>query len=167
MNSEQMHGHLRAMKCWALEGWGRVTHDPWIAGQADAKSGIHMFAKPKVGSPSYLQGLARKIGFLDCGQVAAQDQSVDIPVGHYENVLEINEWSPLEPDGGLQVKYYAPGVGNVQIGADGDPEAETLVLIDLKTLSPDVLAEVRNEALTLDSRAYDVSQVYRKTSPAE
>ena len=30
MNSEQMHGHLRAMKGWALEGWGRVTQDPWM-----------------------------------------------------------------------------------------------------------------------------------------
>ena len=30
MNSEQIHGHLRAMKGWALEGWGRVTHDPWM-----------------------------------------------------------------------------------------------------------------------------------------
>jgi uncharacterized protein YjbJ (UPF0337 family) len=30
MNSEQMHGHLRAMKGWALENWGRVTHDPWM-----------------------------------------------------------------------------------------------------------------------------------------
>jgi uncharacterized protein YjbJ (UPF0337 family) len=30
MNSEQMHGHLRTMKGWALEGWGRVTHDPWL-----------------------------------------------------------------------------------------------------------------------------------------
>lgn len=30
MNSEQMHGHFRTMKGWALEGWGRVTHDPWL-----------------------------------------------------------------------------------------------------------------------------------------
>jgi len=30
MNSEQMHGHLRTMKGWALEGWGRVTQDPWL-----------------------------------------------------------------------------------------------------------------------------------------
>ena len=126
-----------------------------------------MFAEPKVGSPSYLQGISRKIDFLDCGQVADKGQSVDVPVGHYENVLVTNEWSPLEPDSGIQVKYYAPGVGNVQIGAVDDPEAETLVLIDLKTLSPEALAEARNEALTLDSRAYDVSKVYRKTSPAE
>ena len=30
MNSDQIHGHFRAMKGWALEGWGRFTHDPWL-----------------------------------------------------------------------------------------------------------------------------------------
>jgi uncharacterized protein YjbJ (UPF0337 family) len=30
MNTEQIHGHLRTMKGWALENWGRVTHDPWM-----------------------------------------------------------------------------------------------------------------------------------------
>ena len=30
MNSDQIHGHWRAMKGWALEGWGRVTQDPWL-----------------------------------------------------------------------------------------------------------------------------------------
>ena len=30
MNTEQMHGHFRAIKGWALESWGRVTHDPWL-----------------------------------------------------------------------------------------------------------------------------------------
>ena len=30
MNTEQIHGHLRAMKGWAQEGWGRVTNDPWL-----------------------------------------------------------------------------------------------------------------------------------------
>jgi uncharacterized protein YjbJ (UPF0337 family) len=30
MNTEQMHGHLRTVKGWALEGWGRVTQDPWL-----------------------------------------------------------------------------------------------------------------------------------------
>lgn len=30
MNTEQMHGHIRAMKGWALESWGRVTQDPWL-----------------------------------------------------------------------------------------------------------------------------------------
>ena len=37
MNSDQMHGHWREMKGWALEGWGRVTNDPWtrIAGRRE------------------------------------------------------------------------------------------------------------------------------------
>ena len=37
MNSDQIHGHLREMKGWALESWGRVTNDPWmrIAGRRE------------------------------------------------------------------------------------------------------------------------------------
>ena len=37
MNTEQMHGHWREAKGWALEHWGRVTHDPWkrIAGRRE------------------------------------------------------------------------------------------------------------------------------------
>jgi uncharacterized protein YjbJ (UPF0337 family) len=30
MNTDQIHGHIRAMKGWALENWGRVTQDPWL-----------------------------------------------------------------------------------------------------------------------------------------
>jgi uncharacterized protein YjbJ (UPF0337 family) len=30
MNTEQIHGHFRAMKGWALESWGRATNDPWL-----------------------------------------------------------------------------------------------------------------------------------------
>ena len=37
MNSDAIHGHLREMKGWALENWGRVTNDPWtrIAGRRE------------------------------------------------------------------------------------------------------------------------------------
>jgi uncharacterized protein YjbJ (UPF0337 family) len=37
MNTDQMHGHWREMKGWALENWGRVTQDPWkrIAGRRE------------------------------------------------------------------------------------------------------------------------------------
>jgi len=37
MNTDQIHGHWREMKGWALESWGRVTHDPWkrIAGRRE------------------------------------------------------------------------------------------------------------------------------------
>jgi uncharacterized protein YjbJ (UPF0337 family) len=30
MNTDQIHGHIRAMKGWALESWGRATNDPWL-----------------------------------------------------------------------------------------------------------------------------------------
>ncbi len=26
----RIHGHLREMKGWALEGWGTVIRDPWL-----------------------------------------------------------------------------------------------------------------------------------------
>ena len=37
MNCDQLHGHFREMKGWALEQLGRVTHDPWkrIAGRRE------------------------------------------------------------------------------------------------------------------------------------
>ena len=37
MNTDQMHGHWREVKGWALEKWGNVTHDPWmrIAGRRE------------------------------------------------------------------------------------------------------------------------------------
>ena len=37
MNTDQMHGHWREMKGWALENIGRVTNDPWkrIAGRRE------------------------------------------------------------------------------------------------------------------------------------
>lgn len=30
MNTDQMNGHIRTVKGWALESWGRITHDPWL-----------------------------------------------------------------------------------------------------------------------------------------
>jgi len=37
MNGDQIHGHWREVKGWALEQVGRMTHDPWkrIAGRRE------------------------------------------------------------------------------------------------------------------------------------
>ena len=37
MNTDQMHGHWREVKGWAIEQIGRVTQDPWkrIAGRRE------------------------------------------------------------------------------------------------------------------------------------
>jgi hypothetical protein len=137
----------------------------WIAGVAGAEAGTLMPANPQVGTPEYLQGRAPDIEFLDCGQVSRMGERTCVPSNCYENVLVITERSPLEPDSGQQLKYHAPGVGVVQVGAEGDPEGETLALVEVVQPSPQVLAEARNEALKLEERAYQVSDVYRSTPP--
>ena len=78
------------------------------------------------------------------------------------------EFNPDEP-GAFQLKYYAAGVGNVRVGWRGakEEEKETLELVDLNHLSPEALAEVRRKALAMDGRAYERSEAYRETPPAE
>ena len=138
----------------------------WIPGVAGAKAGILVPGTPQVGYV-YLEGWAPDINFLDCAMIFATGQSACVPFNCYENVLVIDESSPLEPGSGHQRKYYAPGVGNVQIGAVGDPEAETLVLVNILQLSPEALAAAHEEALKLEKRAYQISEVYRHTRPAQ
>jgi hypothetical protein len=82
-------------------------------------------------------------------------------------VLVIHERSPLDPDGGIQVKYHAPGVGIVQIGAIGDPENETLVLTEDNRLSRSELQRANREAHILDQRGLQCSDVYAQTEPVK
>ena len=108
----------------------------WISGVKRAQAGVLVPANPQLGTSPFRQGYSPKIDFFDCGQVYALGQIVRIPLGKFRNVLVVNEWAPLDPAGGIQQKYYAPGVGNVQIGALDDPEAETLTLTAIVHLSP-------------------------------
>ena len=75
----------------------------------------------------------------------------------------------LEEPGAIQLKYYAPGVGQVRVGFRGDDlQAEALELVERIQLDPEALAEVREAALALESRAYEISpNVYGRTLPAE
>jgi hypothetical protein len=140
--------------------------DTWISGVAGAQAGIHMAAHIR-GRPPYLQGLSPDIGFLDCAEVAHTHESTCVPAACFDNTLVTREWSPLDPDGGRQLKWHAAGIGIVRVGAVGDPEAETLALTSAQTLTRDALAAAREEALRLDRRAYRFSEVYRHTPPAE
>jgi hypothetical protein len=139
----------------------------WISGLRDAKAGVLVPGQPRTGTLPFIEAKALNIKFWDCGQVFATSQTISGPQNRYNNVLVINEWGPLDPAGGIQQKFYAPGVGLVQIGALNDPQAETLTLTKRVQLSPRALAQVRAEALKLDQHAYQVSDVYRKTPPAE
>ena len=68
MNSDQMHGHIRIMKGWALEGWGRVTHDPWlrIAGRREQLLGrleASLAESRRIAETSFpVRGTARSTG---------------------------------------------------------------------------------------------------------
>ena len=149
---------------------GRLTGAPdtWIAGLARARGGILMLADPRVGTPSYLQGWAPDIEFADRARVLRMGARSCVPVDCYRNVLVTDEWNPAEP-GAHQRKYYARGVGNIQVGTAGeDPEAEVLVLERVRHLGAGARAWVRSEALKLDRRAYRVrAALYRHTPPAE
>jgi hypothetical protein len=144
----------------------------WFAGLEGAIPGVLVPGKPRVQRAGrfFIEGLAPSVDFLDCAMVPSakkvkRNLHVCVPAGCFDNVLTINETSPLEPDGGIQVKYYAPGVGNVQVAAVNDPEGETLVLTALNHLAPDGLVAARAEALKLEQHAYEVSKVYRRTPP--
>jgi hypothetical protein len=138
----------------------------WIDGVDGAERGILFPGDPEVGTPAFVQGSAPDIDFLDVGVVSATDESTCVPAGCFEDVVVVDETSPLEPDSGHQLKYYGPGAGVVRIEAVGGVDPETLVLIDVAQLSPKELREVRAEALKLDRRAYRVSDVYRDTPRA-
>src|SRR5215218_8251312 len=127
--------------------------DVWLAGLADAEPGNSMLGNPQLGTAEYLQGWAPEIEFLDCATVSEMQPQICIPAGCYENVMIINERSPLDPESGYQRKFYAPEVGNVNVTAVGDPEGETLVLRKVSQLSPEDMAKARTEALELEKRA--------------
>jgi hypothetical protein len=137
--------------------------DTWFAGLEGAEGGIHMPAQPVVGQPYYIQGWAPTIKFLDCATGFAENQTSCVPVGCFDNVFVTDETSPLDKAGGHQRKYYAPGVGIVQVAAVNDPEGETLVMVERNQLGPDALAGVRDGALELENRGYQISNVYRQT----
>ena len=141
----------------------------WISGQKGARAGITMLAEPRRDVPGYAQGYAPPpIEFTDRARVYKTDQQTCVPVDCYKNVLVTEEFNPDEP-GANQLKYYAPGVGNVRVGWRGEKEEEkeTLELVDYQHLSQQALAKVRRDALEMDKRAYERSEVYRETPPAE
>jgi hypothetical protein len=103
---------------------GKVTSTKgsWEAGVDGAKPGIIMQAHPKVGQSyrqEYYKGEAE-----DMAKAISLDESVRVPYGSFDGVLETKEWTPLEPSY-AEHKYYARGVGQVYGGG--------LELVDVKT----------------------------------
>jgi hypothetical protein len=141
----------------------------WLAGSKGASAGIAMRAEPRLGTPGYAQGYAPPpINWNDRGRVYKVGQKVCVPVGCYEDVLVIEEFERNKP-GAYQLKYYAPGVGDVRVGWRGpeEEEKEGLDLVKDVSLSQKELAKARANALKLEKHAYEIKDFYGKTQPAK
>jgi hypothetical protein len=149
---------------------GRLRKSPgWIAGEEGAKAGIAMKAEPKLGDPGYSQGFAPPpIRWDDHGRTYQVGTDTCVPADCYENVLVIEEFETSKP-GAFQLKYYAPGVGNVRVGWRGrnEDEHEVLELIEVRQLEGARMEQVRQAVLVLDENAYRRIPAYDATSPAE
>jgi len=138
----------------------------WIAGQSGARAGVLMRTDPHPGTSSYLEGLAPAIDFEDEATITDENKRTCTPVACYRGVLVIDETDLADPSDGHQLKYYAPGVGNVRVEAIGGESQETLKLVKFKTLKGSALTKIRDQALALDRRGYVNSSDYLATTPA-
>jgi len=129
----------------------------WMDGRLGAKSGIIMPARPAAGTPSFSQGYATGVyNWDDRGQLRKVGEKAKVRAGAFEDVAVIEEWSSGErKKGALQLKYYAPGVGYIKVGYEGnDPVKEVLELVKESTLSAKEMDEARAEALLVEERSY-------------
>ena len=141
----------------------------WLAGSKGATAGIAMRAEPRLGTPGYAQGYAPPpLNWIDRGRVYNVGQETCVPVKCYEDVLVIEEFERNKP-GAYQLKFYAPGVGDIRVGWRGpeEEEKEGLDLVKDVRLSPEALAKARANALKLENRAYEIKENYDGTQPAQ
>jgi hypothetical protein len=148
---------------------GKVVEAPaWIHGLQGARAGVAMETAPKVGEPDYAQGFGPAVGWLDRAVAFRIGERTCVPVRCYANVLVTREFERSKP-GASQLKYYAPGIGNVRVGWLGskDESKEVLVLTRIQQLDGKALGNARAGALKLERSAYRISKdVYAHTSPS-
>ena len=147
---------------------GKFVEAPaWITGFKGARAGIAMQAAPEPGTPSYSQGWGPAVNWTDRGQIVEMGQQTCVAADCYQDVLVAEEFSQSEPDA-YQVKYYAPGVGNVRVSWRGeDATKEELELVEFIVLDQQSLEQIREAALEMEKHAYEVSrEVYDETPPA-
>jgi hypothetical protein len=146
---------------------GKLTGAPstWVKGVGGGYGGIHVLARPTVGA-QYVEGRVPAIGFFDVSRVASTGQMTCVRSGCFRHVVVVNEWSPNDPTGGHQFKYYASHTGLVRVGARGGDQQEFLQLTSVRHLRPGALARVQAEVLAMDRRGYRITRVWRATGPA-
>ncbi len=88
-------------------------HGSWEAGIDGAQPGIIMHADPlaHTGEPyrqEYFPGEAE-----DMGLVVGATEPLTVPFGSFDDVVQTEDWTPLEPDV-REHKFYARGVGVIK-----------------------------------------------------
>ncbi len=100
------------------------TGGSFEAGKDGAQAGIIMPAAPKAGMKyrqEYLKGEAE-----DRGEILSTNEQVEVPFGHFRNVLMTKDLNPLEPKL-LEYKWYARGIGPVlALAVSGGSDREEL-----------------------------------------
>jgi hypothetical protein len=146
---------------------GKLVGAPaWVTGRQGARAGLAMLANPVPG-PTYSQGWGPEVDYTDRARVYKLGQETCVALGCYQDVVVTDEFALDEPEA-RQLKYYAPGVGNVRVGWMGrDEEKEVLSLVSLTRLDAEAMAEVRRQVRTLDRNAYENSDAYTTTPPVE
>lgn len=90
-----------------------VAHEgSWHSGEKGARYGMMMPGIPLIGA-RFHQEVAPEIA-MDRAEIQSLTEKLEAPAGKFENVLKIEETTPLEKD--KAYKYYAKGVGLVQDG---------------------------------------------------
>lgn len=148
-----------------FEGRELIETPTWIHGLKGAQAGITVKKEPQLGGRSYSQGWGPAVKWSDRARVHKVGQSTCVAAGCFKGVLVTDEYSQDEP-GAHQLKYYAPGIGNVRVGFFGnDPTKETLELVSSTRLGKAGLAQARAAALEMEKNAYQRSKdVYAKTA---
>ena len=146
---------------------GKFTGAPstWVKGVRGDMGGIHVLGRPTVGA-QYVEGRVPSIGFFDVSRVIGTGQTACVRSGCFRHVVVVDEWSPNDPQGGHQIKYYARHTGLVRVGARGGDQQEFLQLTSVRRLAPAALARVQAQVLAMDRRAYRIAKVWRVTGHA-
>jgi hypothetical protein len=90
-----------------------VSHDgAWLAGRHGAEPGIVMPETGFIAGSRYYQEVAPDVA-LDRSEHKRTGFSMQVPAGKFDNCLEVEETTPLEPDD-IGHKIYCRGVGLVK-----------------------------------------------------
>jgi hypothetical protein len=149
---------------------GEIVATPaWMAGVKEDKAGIYMKGLPQLGGLGYSQGWGPDVGWADRARIFELGSTTCVPAGCYADVLVTAEFSRDQPDA-YQLKYYAPGIGNVRVGWAGalEKDQEVLELVTITKLTSEELTMFRQTVLDMEKRAYELNKdVYGTTTPAE